>query len=162
MLEEGDTVSIDCCAVVDRYHANLCRTFALGEPEPAARELLDAALGSVEALCAEARLGEGPERAAAAAERWVGERVAAEKIWWVGGYSLGIGLPPSWVGHTYLANDGLTKVTWQPGYVSNFETVMVDRESGCEAASIDTLLMTADGLEVLSQLPRGLIEVATG
>jgi len=162
VLEEGDTVSIDCCAVVDRYHANLCRTFALGEPEPAARELLDAALGSVEALCAEARLGEGPERAAAAAERWVGERVAAEKIWWVGGYSLGIGLPPSWVGHTYLANDGLTKVTWQPGYVSNFETVMVDRESGCEAASIDTLLMTADGLEVLSQLPRGLIEVATG
>jgi hypothetical protein len=77
----------------------------------------------------------------------------------VGGYSLGIGLPPSWVGHTYLANDGLSKVTWQPGYVSNYETVMVDQEGGFEAASIDTIVMTEDGLEMLSELPRGIIEV---
>ncbi len=36
VLEEGDTISIDCCAVIDRYHANLCRTFALGTPDPEA------------------------------------------------------------------------------------------------------------------------------
>jgi len=159
VLEAGDTVAIDCCAVIDRYHANLCRTFALGEPAPEAVALLEAAAGSVGELQRLARLGEGPEAAAAAAERWVLDRVAAEKVWWVGGYSLGIGLPPSWVGHTYLANDGLTKVTWQPGYVSNYETVMVDREGGFEAASIDTLLMTEDGLEVLSEHPRTLVEV---
>ena len=160
ILEAGDTVAIDCCAVIDRYHANLCRTFALGEPAPEAVALLEAAAGSVGELQRLARLGEGPETAAAAAERWVRDRVAAEKVWWVGGYSLGIGLPPSWVGHTYLANDGLTKVSWQSGYVSNYETVMVDREGGFEAASIDTLLMTEDGLEVLSEHPRTLVEVA--
>jgi Xaa-Pro aminopeptidase len=160
VLEAGDTVSIDCCAVIDRYHANLCRTFSLGEPDPTAVALLDAAAGSVGELQRLARIGEGPQAAAAAAERWVLDRVPAENVWWVGGYSLGIGLPPSWVGHTYLANDGLTKVTWQPGYVSNYETVMVDREGGFEAATIDTLLMTADGLDVLSEHPRGLLEVA--
>ena len=89
------------------------------------------------------------------------DRVPAEKVWWVGGYSLGIGLPPSWVGHTYLANDGLTKVTWQPGYVSNFETVMVDPEGGFEAGTIDTVVMTEDGLEVLSRHPRGLLEAGS-
>jgi hypothetical protein len=36
---------------------------------------------------------------------------------------------------------------------------MVDREGGFEAATIDTIMMTEDGLEVLSDLPRGLLEV---
>jgi hypothetical protein len=36
---------------------------------------------------------------------------------------------------------------------------MVDREGGFEAAAIDTLVMTEDGLDVLSELPRGLLEV---
>ena len=161
LLEADDTVAIDCCAVVDRYHANLCRTFALGSPDPDAAAMIEAAAGSVEELQRLARLGEGPEKAAAAAERWVYDRVAAEKVWWVGGYSLGIGMPPSWVGHTYLANDGLTKVTWQPGYVSNYEMVIVDREGGFEACTIDTVLMTEDGLEALSEHPRALLEVGS-
>ncbi len=88
------------------------------------------------------------------------DRVPPEKVWWVGGYSLGLAFPPSWVGHTYLANDGLAEITWEPGYVSNFETVLVDAEAGFEAATIDTLVMTEAGLELLSELPRGLIEVA--
>jgi Xaa-Pro aminopeptidase len=159
VLEEGDTISVDCCAVIDRYHANLCRTFALGTPNAAAAAMLDDAAGSVPELQRLAVLGEGPEMAMAAAERWVYDRIPAEKIWWVGGYSLGIGLPPSWVGHTYLANDGLSKVTWQPGYVSNYETVLVDKEGGFEACAIDTIVMTEDGLEVLSEVPRGLLEV---
>jgi Xaa-Pro aminopeptidase len=159
VLEEGDTISIDCCAVIDRYHANLCRTYALGAPDPEAARMLDAAAGSVDELKRLAVLGEGPERAAAAAERWVHDRIAQEDIWWVGGYSLGLALPPSWVGHTYLANDGLSKVTWQPGYVSNYETVLVSEEHGFEACAIDTIVMTEDGLEVLSKLPRGLLEV---
>ncbi len=159
VLEEGDTISIDCCAVIDRYHANLCRTFALGSPNAEAARMLDAAAGSVDELVRLAVLGEGPERAAAAAERWVHDRIPQEKIWWVGGYSLGLALPPSWVGHTYLANDGLSKVTWRPGYVSNYETVLVDKEGGFEACAIDTIVMTEEGLEVLSNLPRGLLEV---
>lgn len=158
-LEADDIVSIDFCGVVDHYHANLCRTFALGDPHPGAGELLEAAAGSLPELRRLARLGEGPEIAAAAAERWVYDRVPAEKVWWVGGYSLGIALPPGWVGHTYLANDGLSKATWRPGYVSNFETVLVDPEAKFEACAIDTIVMTEDGLEVLSDLPRTLLDV---
>jgi Xaa-Pro aminopeptidase len=156
-IEDGDVVCVDVCAVADGLHANLSRTYAVGTVNPRARDMLSRVAGSVLELQREARLGEGPEHAAAAAERYVRERIPAEQIWWVGGYSLGLGLPPSWVGHTYLANDGLRPVTWQDGYVSNYETILLDREDGFEAATIDTLLMTGDGLEVLSEIPRDLL-----
>jgi Xaa-Pro aminopeptidase len=158
-LVSGDLVAIDACGVIDRYHANLCRTFSLGAPDERAVALLDAAAGSVGELQRVARVGEGPETAASAANRWVRDRVAGDQIWWVGGYSLGISFSPSWVGHTYLANDGLEPIIWQPGYVSNYETILFDRDAGFEAAAIDTVLMTATGLEVLSALPRGVTEV---
>jgi Xaa-Pro aminopeptidase len=160
-LEAGDVASIDVCGVVDRYHANLSRTFGLGEASPLARELLDLADGAVGELVRVARVGEGPEDAAAAAERHVRDRIAAERIWWVGGYALGLGVPPSWVGHTYLANDGPERCEWRPGYVSNFEVILYDAHEGFAAATIDTVLMTEAGLEVLSRLPRTLIDVPT-
>jgi hypothetical protein len=36
---------------------------------------------------------------------------------------------------------------------------MVDMEGGFEAAAIDTIVMTSEGLEMLSDLPRGILEV---
>jgi Xaa-Pro aminopeptidase len=160
LLQRGDVVSVDACGVVDRYHANLSRTYALGEVSPVARELLEQAAGSVDELVRAARLGEGPEAAAAAAERYVRERIAPERIWWVGGYALGLALPPSWVGHTYLANDGPQRCLLMPGYVSNFENVFFDEQEGFAADFIETVVMTETGLEVLSRLPRTLIDVA--
>jgi Xaa-Pro aminopeptidase len=156
-IEEGEVVSIDASAVIDRYHVNLSRSFSIGAVNEKAAALLDLAASSIGTLCAEARLGEGPERAMALAEQDLRAKVPAENIWWVGGYSFGISFPPSWVGHTYLANDGLSKVVLQPGYMSNFETVIFDRADGFEAAAIDTVLMTEDGLTVLSTIPRGLL-----
>jgi Xaa-Pro aminopeptidase len=160
LLAPGDVVSVDVCGVVDRYHANLSRTFALGEVSARAREMLEQAAGSVDELVRTARLGEGPEAAAAAAERHVRERIPAEQIWWVGGYALGLGLPPSWVGHTYLANDGPQRCVWRRGYVSNFESVLYDQSEGFAATFIETVVMTDEGLEVLSRLPRTLLDVA--
>ncbi|MGH8447226.1 MAG: M24 family metallopeptidase [Solimonas sp.] len=159
-LQAGDVVSVDCCAVVDRYHANLQRTFVLGPSPTRARAMIAAAAGSIEVLCREARLGEGPERAAAAAVAYVRERIPAENIWWVGGYALGLGSPPSWVGHTYLANDGEERCELREGYVSNYENVFYDELEGFEAGYIDTVVMTASGLEPLSAIPRELLEVA--
>lgn len=157
MLQHGDVVAVDCCAVVDRYHVNLARTFAIGSVNPRAAELLELASGSVLEFQRQARVGEEPDAAAAAADRFVRERIASDCIWWVGGYALGISFAPSWVGHTYLANDGVEKCRLLPGYVSNFENVLFDRAEGFEAAYIDTLLVTQERVEILSSIPRGLL-----
>jgi len=77
-------------------------------------------------------------------------------VWWVGGYALGIALPPNWVGHTYLANDAFERFTWEPGYVTNYENILFDREAGFTASYMETLLMGPERIEVLSTRPREL------
>ena len=77
-------------------------------------------------------------------------------MWWVGGYALGIAMPPNWVGHTYLANDAYEEFTWEPGYVTNYENILFDRDAGFTASYMETLLMTESGIEPLSSRPRTL------
>ncbi|MGE4428247.1 MAG: M24 family metallopeptidase [Solirubrobacteraceae bacterium] len=162
VLEEGDLVSVDGCGVVDRYHANLARTFAIGDADPRAGAMLDAAAGALDELRRVARPSEHPDAAMAAADAWVRDRLPPEQVWWVGGYALGVCLPPSWVGHAYLAGDGPERILLDPGYASNFETVLVHPDAGFEVCCIDTVVMTENGLEALSAVPRALLPAGGG
>lgn len=158
-LKAGDVVNVDCCASVGRYHANLGRSFVLGPSPTRARDIIAKGAGSFEVLRREAVLNGDPAPAAAAADAYARNLIPAENVWWIGGYALGLSLLPNWVGHTYLANDGMEKCLLKPGYVSNFENVFVDSQEGFEAGCIDTLIMTPGGLDLLSTLPRRLIDV---
>jgi Xaa-Pro aminopeptidase len=159
VVEKGDVVTIDICGVVDRYHANVCRSFSLGRADSRVVRLVEVGAQGLELLRRDARIGEDPRTALAPAERYIRERVPTGDIWWIGGYSLGIAMPPSWVGHAYLAGDGVEAAVWAEGYVSNFETIIYDGSAGLDASSIDTVLMTRDGLEVLSELPREVMVI---
>lgn len=156
-IERGEVVSVDASAVIDRYHVNLSRAFCVGGWNQAADDYLRAGAECLERFCAEARVGESPQGPMAAAERQLREHVPAENIWWVGGYGFGIAFPPSWVGHTYLADDGPRPTPLDVGYVSNFETILFDRAAGFEAAAIDTIVVGADEVAALSRIPRRLI-----
>lgn len=48
-IEPGDLVVIDCGAMVDGYHSDMTRTFAVGEPSPERRRQLDVVLAAHEA-----------------------------------------------------------------------------------------------------------------
>jgi Xaa-Pro aminopeptidase len=155
-IQVGDVMYVDACGVVNRYHADLCRTVAIGRDHPEAREMLAQTSGSVEEVRRAVRLGDPLDVAQRAAEEYVFSRFPREQVWWVGGYSLGISVPPSWVGHTYLSNDAFERFTWEPGYITNYENVLFDRERGFTASYMETLLMTEDGIETLSRHPREL------
>ena len=86
-------------------------------------------------------------------------RFPREQVWWVGGYALGISVPPNWVGHTYLSNDAFEQFTWEPGYVTNYENILFGREGRFTASYMETLLMTEQGIEILSTVPRELLLV---
>jgi Xaa-Pro aminopeptidase len=161
---------VDVCGVQNRYHVDVCRTFAIGHDHPAARAILEQTAGSVDAVIAAVTPGDPLEVAQQAAERYVFSRFDPERVWWVGGYALGIAMPPNWVGHTYLANDAFERFTWEPGYVTNYENILFGwdnhvpqpdgRRTGYTASYMETLLMTEQGIEVLSRLPRTLTVLA--
>jgi Xaa-Pro aminopeptidase len=155
-IEHGDVMYVDACGVVERYHVDLCRTFAIGEDNAGARAILERTAGSVEAVREAVKPGDPLDVAQRAAEEYVFSRVPREQVWWVGGYALGLALPPDWVGHTYLSNDAYETFTWEPGYVSNYENICFDREHGFTASYMETLLMTEQGIEILSRVPREL------
>jgi len=159
-VQAGDVMYIDACGVYNRYHADVCRTFAVGRDHPAARAILDVTAGSVEAVRKAVHPGDPLDVAQRVAEEYVYSRFPREQVWWVGGYALGIAMPPNWVGHTYLANDAFEQFTWEPGYVTNYENVLFDREAGFTASYMETLLMTEGGIEVLSKVPRTLTVLA--
>ncbi len=155
-VEIGDVMYVDTCGVYDRYHADLCRTFAIGRDSPTARAILDVTAGSVEAVREAVRPGDPLDVAQRVAEEYVFSRFPRERVWWVGGYALGVALPPDWVGHTYLSNDAYERFTWEPGYVTNYENILFDPDEGITASYMETLLMTEDGIEILSRVPRAL------
>lgn len=155
-VERGDVMYVDLCGVVDRYHVDICRTFAIGEDHPDVRAVLDETSRSVEAVQAAVRPGDPLDVAQRVAEEYIFSRFPREQVWWVGGYALGIALPPDWVGHTYLSNDAYESFTWEPGYVTNYENILFDRNAGWTASYMETLLMTPDGIEILSRRPRTL------
>ena len=158
-IQRGDVMGIDTCGVFNRYHVDLCRTFAIGEDAPEVREILDYTARSVELLTEHVRLGDPLDVAQSIADDYVFARFSPDEVWWVGGYAIGIAFPPSWVGHTYLSNDASAGAhelfTWEPGYISNYENIVYHPEFG-GASYIDSLLMTESGLEILSKLPRTL------
>jgi Xaa-Pro aminopeptidase len=158
-LARGDVVYVDACGVYKRYHADLCRTFSIGADHAAARAILDTTCHSVEAVIDAVRPGDPLDVAQRAAEQFVFSRYSQDQVWWVGGYALGVALPPSWVGHTYLSNDAFEPFTWQPGYVTNYENILYDRDGGYTASYMETLVMGDQQIGTLSRLGRGLIVV---
>ena len=155
-VEVGDIMYVDACGVFNRYHADLCRTVAVGRDHPEVRRILDQTARSVEEVQRVVRPGDPLDVAQRVAEDYVFSRFPREQVWWVGGYALGLALPPSWVGHTYLSNDAFEAFSWETGYVTNYENIVFDREGGFTASYMETLVMTRDGIQTLSRHPREL------
>ncbi len=158
-LERGDVMYVDACGVVDRYHVDLCRTFSIGDDNPGARAILDTTAQSVVEVQRIVKAGDPLDVAQRVAEDFVYSRFRPDQVWWVGGYALGIALPPDWVGHTYLSNDAYEQFAWEPGYVTNYENILFDAERRFTASYMETLLMTERGIEILSSVPRELLLV---
>ncbi len=145
VIRAGEQVNIDISGVYNRYHANGGRVFHLGEPPRDVRDYHRLAAGVFDAIDEILRPG-----------LTVGELVARTRayydevgIWsdagWVGGYELGIGFPPDWVGNfVYEMTDTESDRILEPGTVVNFESQFFSPRLSGITYYIDTLLFTAD------------------
>lgn len=162
-VKPGDLVFMDFCGCYDRYHVNINRTFSLGEPDPRWIDLMTRAAGCIDAIQSEIGLGDPLSRIDSVAQRYIDENDLRQYVWWVGGYSFGIAVPPDWCGNHWLRSRFETRDRpLEPGMVVNLENqfdVWENWPGGSGAAYIETFLATANGLEVLSKLPRTLVVV---
>ncbi len=162
-VQQGELVFVDFCGCYYRYHVNTNRTFSLGEPDPRWVDLMDKSAACVDAIVDAMKPGDPLSKVQDVGDEYIDSVGIRKYVWFVGGYSLGIAVPPDWVGNRgFRARQGQEARMFEPGVVLNFENqfdVWEDWPGGSGAAYIDTFLMTDDGLEVLSKLPRNLVVV---
>lgn len=160
-IEEGDIVVIDASGVYNRYHANVARTFSMGEPDDEVAKVVElSAAGSdrVAEIIEPDMLVSDFNREMNAYYRGVG--LDDGYRWWVGGYELGIAFPPDWVGSfVYDPSFDSGDRRFAPGTVVNFEgNFYLPKNAGCSAI-INTLAFSEADATVLSQIPNGLIVI---
>ena len=164
-IRDGELIFIDFCSSLHRYHVNLNRTFALGDVDPRWFELLERAAVIIDKIVDTIEPGDDWSKIQDVADKVAGDERLQENAWYIGGYSLGISMPPDWVGeHRVRPRGDIEDRKLEPGLVFNFEAqfdVWQGWTGGTGAAYIETFLMTEDGLEVLSRLPRTLVTVGS-
>ena len=162
-LKDGDVVHIDVCGSLHRYHVNTCRTFSVGKADDRWLDVMEKAAGSIDAILENAKLGDPLPRVNEIANAHIDKVDLQKYAWWIGGYPLGISFPPDWTGaHWNHWNEEVfgptpDQLTIEPGLVFNYENqfdVWEGWPGGTGCNFIETFLATADGLELLSRLPR--------
>ena len=163
-FRNGDVIHIDFCASLHRYHVNICRSFALGEVDARWIDLFERNEPMMDVLVAEIKAGDSMVKMQEVADTFAHEHDLARYEWLIGGYTLGIAMPPDWVGrHRPRPREDIPPPDLEPGLVMNFENqydVFAENWSSAPGAGlIDTLLMGEASLEIITPLPRQLVQV---
>jgi len=159
-IKHGDIVDIDLCGVFNRYHADIDRTFSIGKPHPDVARFVELSAKSFEVVSELIRpnlpVAELNERL----YKYYKEAGMEEWLLWSGGYELGIGFPPDWVGwFTYSAVPPVDPGdrVFVPGTVVNLESLFLLPHGAGGGGIINTLVFEKERARILSQIPNDLI-----
>lgn len=154
-IAAGEIVCADPSGVVHRYHANAARALSIGEPQPAALELMGVLAEGVrlfeDSAAPGVRIGD--------VQRTLRAFYQDSGIWerrgWLGGYEFGIAFPPDWVGEwVFAVDDADSDEVFEEGLVTNYESVI-------GLVLIDTFVIGAAGAERLSSVPPEILVAAS-
>ena len=154
-VERGDSVFVELSGVKGRYHAPLMRTACAGAPPPEIRELADYSNAVCDTLLETIRPGIPACDVAAAGRKVLApirDRIAFHDLY---AYPVGIGFPPNWIENPafYLSADNPNPL--KAGMV--FHLPLTLRRLGEYGAGFsETVIITEEGNETLSRIPRSL------
>jgi len=156
-LRHGDVVNIDICGCSNRYHTNYSRTFSVGEPDPAVQRRVDVAAGMFDEIAAAMRPSIRINELTAVMKAFVQAADIWDERWWIGGYDMGIGFVPDWVGPTIYDPDiDAGETVFAPGTVVNCECDLFLPNRAGLSLVIDTMMFDDEHAELLHSMPRGL------
>ncbi|HHS49797.1 MAG TPA: aminopeptidase P family protein [candidate division Zixibacteria bacterium] len=151
-IEAGDFVTIDYGAKVDGFHSDITRTYIMGEPSDKQRQIYETVFRAQASAIESARPGMMGKELDAVARDIIEEAGFGEFF----GHGLGHGLgllvhdvPRAGSKSENILPEGAV-ITIEPGiYIPDFGGVRIE----------DDVLLTADGCEVLTSLPKAIDEV---
>lgn len=157
-IKKGDVVVIDLCGVFNQYHANICRTFSIDTPHPEVAKVIELSAKAFEVVSELIRpnlpVAELNERM----RTYYKEAGMEEYLWWSGGYELGIGFPPDWVGwFVYDPTIDCGDRLFVPGTVVNHESLLLLPQGAGGGGIINTIVFDKEQARILSQISNDLI-----
>ncbi len=151
-LTAGELITLDLGAKVAGYHSDMTRTFALGKPSPEMRRVYQAVLAALEAALENLKPGRtGKEVDALAREELKRHGLDRHFVHSLGhGVGLAVHEGPSLSPYTEEVLEPGMVVTVEPGvYLPGVGGVRIE----------ELVLLTEEGIELLSRFPRGYLEV---
>jgi Xaa-Pro aminopeptidase len=157
---KGDIVNIDICGVFNRYHSNMSRTFSIGRPPREVLNLLEISAGSFVVLREMLRPGMPIHDFVEAMSSYYHGAGVEQNLMWFGGYDLGIGFPPDWVGtFVYDKVNYCQGRAFIPGTVVNYESnFYLPRKAGASLL-INTIVFGRKRVQTLGRTPDDLIVI---
>ena len=163
-VQAGESFAFDLAGVYKRYHANLDRTFIIGDPDPELVRIHAAAKGGLDLFARTAKAG----TPIGVVNRALREYYEETDIWKYQngplGYELDASLPPDWCGDFWfsVSNEDDERL-FEENMVTNYETrFRLDDPTAkfdLVAHGRDTVVYTPAGARILSAIPCDLIVV---
>ena len=158
VIEQGETVFVELTGVVKRYAGPLFRTLSVGKPDATLAHNAAILADMLNAVIDAFRPGATAEEVDAASSRVAAEAGLGSGVRKRVGYSVGLNFPPDWGEGYFLDLKPGATTELRPGMVFHVPPTM--RLAGEAPIAIsETVLITEDGREVLTDYPRELIVV---
>ena len=160
VIMAGEQVNVDVSGVYWRYHANAARSFYVGQPPADVLEYHDKSAGVFEVIADILKPGLSVGELVRATREYYDEVGIWSDAGWVGGYELGIGFPPDWVGNfVYEMSDSDSEKLFEAGTCVNFESQFFSPHMSGITYYICTLLFREDAAELPVTAPRRLVVI---
>jgi Xaa-Pro aminopeptidase len=161
VIQAGEQVNVDVSGVYERYHCNAARAFHVGEPAKDVLEFHRKSVGVFDVIAKMLRPNLPVAELVAKTRAYYEEQGIWTDAGWVGGYELGIGFPPDWVGNfVYEMTDTESERIFEPGTIVNFESQFFSPRLSGITYYIDSLLFKADRAYQPVKAPLDLVIVS--
>lgn len=155
VMERGHNVYLEIGGIYNRYAASNMRMVSIGQPSAETKKIADVMVGALNAIVEAIKPGASSESVDTAGRGVIEKGGLGDYFHHRVGYSMGCSFPPGW-GEGTVADiaQGNTKPL-EPGMVFHCVPCILIPEWGCMGFS-ETVLVTEDGREVLTDVPREL------
>ncbi len=154
----GEQVNVDVSGVYNRYHCNAARSFFVGAPPKDVAGYYARSAGVFEVIGEMLRPNLPVAELVARCRDYYEEVGIWSDAGWVGGYELGIGFPPDWVGNfVYEVSGDESERVFEPGTVVNYETQFFGPRLTGITYTICTLMFKEEAAGFPVKTPRELI-----